>query len=417
MFFAWLGCTGLAGYIFGRTPIRVFPRRSCPPPPPPEVISVTPHCEKESAVAPETSAFPENGYTYEELNRLWKCSRAKANFTEANKRLIPKGGKLEKTRWRSVLSVDPKAFFDKYLSQYPGDMAAVQPVLIFSHRPLDSLAKASTVCKVLDVAVIPDVPGVCVAVTETFHDVASYHMLHADKQPDGSFALTANPLEGRDIPLESHYAASRAVLLEYFEHHKTVSAKAAGAPKFGKAAVGCLVENADEVILFRNAIASAVKSKVPKQKFCVFTTVAAIKDSFVELGIKVIHFPELATFGLTGEANVGPMMRRHFLQAWFAFATADAGLKMIWQSPGTVWLDKPDYMLDEMPLAETLWAYKGRADKRASPFYCSTDLFLHGKEERAIHLLHELMLHFDLVLAWGSLDAVASYRLSENNSR
>ena len=33
------------------------------------------------------------------------------------------------------------------------------------------------------------------------------------------------------------------------------------------------------------------------------------------------------------------------------------------------------------------------------------------------HLLHEVVMHFDLVLAWGSLDAVLSYRLAENNAR
>jgi len=359
----------------------------------------------------------ENGYTFDEIKRLWSCSRAEMNFTEANKRIMPKRGRLEKTRWRSILSVDPKAFFDKYLSQYPGDMVAVQPVLVFSHRPLDSLAKIPSVCKVLDVAIVPDKPGTCVAVTETYHDVASYHMLHADKQPDGSFALTANPIEGRDIPTEAHYKASRALLLEYFAAHISVVGKAKGAPKFGKAAVGCIVETVEEFELFRNSLQSAIKVKVPYQKFCIFTTNAEVKNLAVALKVKNIYLPEISAFGLRGDADVGLKMRRLFLQAWLAFCTADSGLKMIWQSPGTIWLDKPDYMLDEMMDTETIWSFKGRNDRRAAPFYCSMDLFVHSKEERAVNLLHELMLHFDLVLAWGSMDAVASYRLAENNSR
>ena len=108
-------------------------------------------------------------------------------------------------------------------------------------------------------------------------------------------------------------------------------------------------------------------------------------------------------------------MRRYFLQIWFAFAACDAGFKMIWQSPGTIWLDKPDYLLRDLPTTETIWAYKGRNDRRAAPFYCSMDLFFASNAERTAHLLHELMLHFDLVLAWGSIDAVAAYRLTENN--
>jgi hypothetical protein len=120
---------------------------------------------------------------------------------------------MSKTKWKSILTVEPKAFFKKYLSQYPGDTRAVQPVLIFSHKPLTSLEEVPEVCKVMDVAIVPDKPGMCVAVTETFHDVASYHMLHADRQKDGSFALTANSLEGRTLPTDAAYRQARALLV------------------------------------------------------------------------------------------------------------------------------------------------------------------------------------------------------------
>eukprot|EP00607_Mallomonas_marina_P009960 CAMPEP_0182420854 /NCGR_PEP_ID=MMETSP1167-20130531/5936_1 /TAXON_ID=2988 /ORGANISM="Mallomonas Sp, Strain CCMP3275" /LENGTH=456 /DNA_ID=CAMNT_0024597357 /DNA_START=268 /DNA_END=1638 /DNA_ORIENTATION=- len=389
----------------------------CPPPPAPEIIKKTQHCEELNVTRGDTPITPENGYTFDEIKTLWSCSRAAANFSSAETRLIPDSEKLKKTKWKSVISVDPKSFFDKYLSQYPGDMTAVQPVILFSHKPLDDPKKIADTCKVLDIAIIPDVPGVCVAVTETFHDVASYHMLHADKQSDGKFALTANALEGRDIPKEKHYASARALLLEYFKHLQSVSTKVKSTPKFGAAAVGCLVESLEEVILYKNAVESAIRIKVPKAKFNAFTTSVEVRDKISSYGYRVIYLPELASIGLTGEADVGPRMRRHFLQTWLAFAAADMSLRMIWQSPGTVWLDKPDYVLKEMPPVETLWTYKGRADRRAAPFYCSMDLFFHDNKERSAHLLHELMLHFDLVLAWGSMDAVAAYRLSENNSR
>jgi hypothetical protein len=93
------------------------------------------------------------------------------------------------------------------------------------------------------------------------------------------------------------------------------------------------------------------------------------------------------------------------------------GNKILWQSPGTIWLDRPDNIINAFPLVETLWAFKGRKDRRAAPFFSSFDFFSPSSAERPVHLMHEILLHFDLVLAWGSLDAVASYRLSENNSR
>ena len=90
---------------------------------------------------------------------------------------------------------------------------------------------------------------------------------------------------------------------------------------------------------------------------------------------------------------------------------------MLWQSPGTIWLGKPDHVIAEVPEVEMIWSYKGRDDPRSAPFFVSFDFFVHGIEERPVHLLHEILLHYDLVMAWNSLDAVASYRLSENNAR
>ena len=43
--------------------------------------------------------------------------------------------------------------------------------------------------------------------------------------------------------------------------------------------------------------------------------------------------------------------------------------------------------------------------------------FYASNKDRSTHLLHEVILHYDLVLAWYSLDTTISYRLSENNSR
>ena len=64
-----------------------------------------------------------------------------------------------------------------------------------------------------------------------------------------------------------------------------------------------------------------------------------------------------------------------------------------------------------------MWSYRGRQDAKAAPFYISTDFYYASSQDRSTHLLHEVILHFDLVLAWYSLDTTMSYRLSENNSR
>ena len=151
---------------------------------------------------------------------MWKCSHAEGNNSEINQQILPEDISIEKTKWKSILTVEPKAFFKKFLSQYPGDTRATQPVLIFSHKPLNHFDEVTDICKVIDVAVVPDRPDVCVAITETYHDVASYHMLHAERQTDGSFALAANSLEGRVLPTGTNSITTTiAANLLYYYHY------------------------------------------------------------------------------------------------------------------------------------------------------------------------------------------------------
>ncbi len=448
-FLGWLFCTGLAGYFVGHT-YQLSNPVVCPPtgeesggadsgsmlggttPSKGGVVGKPPCVKKKkegnSGVnkprgttrsggthSSNIGMNPKDGYTVDELRKLWSCSHAEANASQVNQEIFPEGKGLEKTKWKSVLSVEPKAFFSKYLHQYPADTRATQPVVVFSHRPLDHVDKISEVCKVIDVAVVPDTPGVCVAVTETFHDVASYHMLHADRQKDGTFALTSNSIEGRKLPEESHYAGARALLVEFFKHQDYVTKAVKLVPKFAepKVSVGVLVESIGEGELFLNSFNSARKAGVSPGKFCVFTTSKAVSDQLAPIKVKVIHLGELAGVG----SFVPTEMRRHFLQAWLAFSVAFSQTKFMWQSPGTLWFDRPDNIVNDNPQVEVLWAYKGRNDARAAPFFASYDFFTVTSGERAVHLMHEVVLHFDLVLSWESLDAVASYRLSENNAR
>jgi hypothetical protein len=420
-FIIWLICTGIAGYFVGYSPTS---HEDCPEVP--QIIDTISSeqavkCNSEKLLPIEHNAplLKGGGFTFEEIQTMWKCSHAEANVTEVHKELFPEDMSLDKTKWKSIITVEPKAFFDKYLQQYPGDTKAVQPVVIFSHKPLQKFDELSEVCKVLDVAIVPDKPGVCVAITETYHDVASYHMLHADRQTDGTFALTANSLEGRTLPDEKAYAAARALLLDFFKYGEVVQNAVKDVPRFNKnrVVVGCLVEDSDDLELVMNSVASAARAGISKTKFSIFTTKKQVLDDLSKTGIKVVYLPELATFGTIGDANVGPKLRRYFLQAWISFAAANSLNKVMWQTPGTVWIDRPDNIVNAHPIVESLWVYKGRNDPRAAPFFISFDFFVPLGVERPIHLLHEIIMHFDLVIAWDSLDAVASYRLSENNSR
>jgi hypothetical protein len=418
VFILWMVITGYVGYNIGYSPSE----DSCPPPVRP-AANTTPKkmCtnEKLKPIASHAPLVKDGGFTFDELKTMWKCSHAEADLSEVNKQIFPEDMKLEKTKWKSILTVEPKAFFDKYLTQYPGDTRAVQPVIVFSHKPLNNFEELSDVCKVIDIAIVPDKPGVCVAVTETYHDVASYHMLHADRQTDGSFALTANSMEGRTLPNEKAYSAARALLLDFFKYGDSVQKAVNEAPRYGKGkvAIGCLVEDGDDLELFMNSVASAGRAGISKSKFAVFTSQKRIKEDMSKTGIKIIYMPDLELVGTSGDADVGPKLRRFFLQAWLAFAVSNGLNKIMWQSPGTIWMERPDNIVNAFPAVESLWAYTGRADKRAAPFFASFDFFVPVGVERPIHLLHEIVLHFDLVITWDSIDAVTSYRLSENNSR
>jgi hypothetical protein len=421
-FVVWLGCTGTAGYFLGYdpsttectevqqapvvTPVPVGKKASCPQ-------------SKLKPIDMNSPLSKEGGFTVEELKTMWECSHAEAEDSEINKQILPDDLSMGKTKWKSILTVEPKAFFKKYLSQYPADTRAVQPVVVFSHKPLKNFEELSDVCKVIDIAIVPDKPGVCVAVTETYHDVASYHMLHADRQKDGTFALTGNSIEGRTLPDEKAYAAARALLLDFFKYGEKVNAAVDSIPKFnkGRVVVAVFVDDAEDLELFMNSVKSAGKMGISRNKFAVFTTSETVVQDMKNTKLKVVYIPELKDVGKLGDADVGPKFRRYFIQAWLAFACANNLNKVMWQTPGTYWLERPDNIVNAYPAVETLWSYKGREDKRSAPFFVTFDFFVAVGQERAVHLLHELVLHFDLIIAWDSLDAVAAYRLSENNSR
>eukprot|EP01032_Pedospumella_encystans_P012234 gene12234-14167_t len=423
-FMVWLFCTGVAGYFIGYDPAATECSETAKASIPQPVINT----EAKKAACPASKLkpidmnsplFKPEGFTIEELKTMWECSHAEAEDSEVNKQIFPDDMSMKKTKWKSIITVEPKRFFKKYLSQYPADTRAVQPVVVFSHKPLQNFEEMSEVCKVIDIAIVPDKPGVCVAVTETYHDVASYHMLHADRQKDGTFALTGNSIEGRTLPSEPAYAAARALLLDFFKYGEKVNKAVEEVPRFskGRVVVGVLVDDTEDLELFLNSVASAAKVGISKNKFAVFTTSETVLNDMKNTKIKVIYIPELTNVGTTGDGNVGPKVRRYFLQAWLAFACANSLNKVMWQSPATYWLERPDNIVNAYPAVESLWAYKGRNDKRSAPFFVTFDFFVAVGQERPVHLLHELLLHFDLIVAWDSLDAVAAYRLSENNSR
>lgn len=163
-FVIWLLFTGIAGYFVGYNPSTIdCPVQELNIKPLTVPVVEKPKCNPMKVneitggggIAAEIPLFKEGGFTYDELKAKWMCSHAEGNNSEINQQILPEGMDLSRTKWKSILTVEPKAFFKKYLSQYPGDTRAVQPVLIFSHKPLSSLEEVPEICKVMDVAIVP----------------------------------------------------------------------------------------------------------------------------------------------------------------------------------------------------------------------------------------------------------------------
>mmetsp|Transcript_8623 Transcript_8623/g.16156 ORF Transcript_8623/g.16156 Transcript_8623/m.16156 type:complete len:517 (+) Transcript_8623:120-1670(+) len=427
VFFAlWLGVTGMGGYFLGSTSLN-DPNLPCPPSggaaSAPEAVSSsnqrtqvrTPsvsQCQQRHGHSSHISAATGSGPGSAILTQLkdsWTCSRARySNGSQSS----PLHVDMKGTKWQGIIQVEPDAFFDRYLQQYPGDMASTRPVIAFSHKKAKTLKDLED-CKVMDVAIIPDKPGVCIAVTETFHDVASYHMLHAQRdESTDELSLVSNHIAPRSMPSDASYGMARTLLLEYFKQNEPIS-KAMAQLKKKTMVVATLVDNESDIQLAENSIKSFLRLGGTKDQFFVIKRSDSI--SCKTLNAKCITVGKAANLG---SSISDPFVSRNFLQAWLAFAAADAGASVLWQSPGTVWMKHPTELLGKMPKdLDTMFLFKGREDARAAPFHISTDLFYASSSDRAIHLLHEVMLHADLMIEWRSMDATASYRLSENNAR
>lgn len=427
LFFVWILSTGYIGYYFGSQSGLQLP---CPP-----VEDELIHTK-----VSDCSNFV-NKNSYNELNDLrmsWACSKAKFNAS------IPMSQPtidLKRTMWKSIIYAEPYEFSKKYLSHYPGDLVISQPVVILSHKPLNSFSQIDDVCKVLDIAIVSDSPGVCVAISETYHDVASYHMLHAAKDANGKLTMSSNPVQDRNIPSEEAYEFARKLLLEYFEHTEGVNkAFKAALPnavamltKTGGSAlkkgglvmlkpakklpllVGCVILNLLEYELLLNSMATLEHSGGSKKNVVIVTPVTAVYRLAKLLPVKLVYVPAIDRENIN---ITTPQIRRAFLQAWMVYSAAELGMPILWQSPGTIWLQSPDVLYSMVPPeTEFFAAYKGRGDVRASPFFISYDFIWVEPSDRPIHFVHEVMLHIDLVSEWNSVDAVASYRLGENNAR
>ncbi len=325
LFFVFcMACAGTVGYLTGYKPTEEM----CPSSGEnTAIISGTTKTVKNTKICnsnpSEGSSGPvplykETGFTFDEIKTMWKCPHAADNSVEMTNKLFPTDMEMSKTKWKSIITVDPQAFYSKYLTQYPGDVRA-QPVIVFSHnKTLENFDHMSKICTVFDIAMIPDKPGVCVAVTETYHDTAAYHMLHATKQTDGSFAIDAKTTADHILPEPNNYAAARALLVSFFEQNEIVQ-KAVNSiprPRDGKPLVGVLLEDPFDIEQFENSVASALKVGVPKSKFVIFTTSKDVKYNTWKDGIRIVLLNTLADVGKVGESDVGLKMRRYFLQAW-----------------------------------------------------------------------------------------------------
>lgn len=129
LFVSWLGFTGIGGYFFGQSTAR----RVCPSAPIPgeisvETLAVRPKCipntnsDSRGVGTSIGATYRDGGYSFDEIKTMWKCSQAISNYSQASDRIYPADSKMGQTKWKSIISVEPKAFFDKYLSQVRSNM-------------------------------------------------------------------------------------------------------------------------------------------------------------------------------------------------------------------------------------------------------------------------------------------------------
>lgn len=420
LFISWIAGTGIAGYYLGisqkqelinNLQIINCPQKEVKLEPREQVLMIP--TELDCSTYLTTTGL---GNDYEYLKKSWTCSRAKYNNSVEHQL---SDINLAKTKWKNVLSIDPDQFFNKYLSQYPADMIITQPVIIFSHAEAQTFDEVSEKCTVLDVAVVPDRPGMCVAITETFHDVASYHMLHAQQDSSGKLTLTSNSVRGRNIPTENSYAIARQLLMDYFTFSSAVAGAVKGLIiKQGNqkvVVVACLIEHESEVELFKNSIHSYIEQGGSKEHIFTVSRHPSYNKQLKALGVKSIYANKATNVG----NNLSPHISRGFMQIWFAFAAAEVGAEVIWITPSTVWKTSPNKLINTLTTdIETAWMFNGRRDPRAAPYFISTDFFfIRGGSDRPIHLLHEILVHADLLVEWDDINALAAYRLTENNAR
>jgi hypothetical protein len=324
------------------------------------------------------------------------------------------------TKWKDIISIEPKYFVENFLFQYPDTLKLSRPPILFSHRAIDlENDKILDKCKVLDIALVSDSPDTCVSITETYHDVASYHMIHAEKQADGSYQSATNMVHEQFVPEFKHYESARDVLQIYYEYNDVMIAALRG-PLTG-ALVGTFIQDIEHLHVFENSLASALKFGGQSANFVVFSFDQAVKAKCVTLGVHFKLLPNTVARAIA-KLDFGGISKTlgssAFVRLWLAFLVADSDLALAWQAPGNVWFAAPLKVLrGARPKTEAAWAYMGDSDPRASPFFLSTDFFWASAAPRTVHLLHELLLQFDLVLAWASVDAVVSYRTIENNAR
>ncbi len=61
--------------------------------------------KKKNPITLPPAANPSGGFSYDEINRLWSCSRASADPSEVNKKIYPKEKNYDKTKWKSIITV------------------------------------------------------------------------------------------------------------------------------------------------------------------------------------------------------------------------------------------------------------------------------------------------------------------------
>ena len=197
-----------------------------------------------------------------------------------------------------------------------------------------------------------------------------------------------------------------------------------GAPAGGHRRVLMTAVNAYDVDLALNFVASAKRKRIPIDNLVVVCADAPSAEALRAVGVAVFHHA-----GLGFDQNVnsdakrahGAFGDRAFVDMmWFKIAPLYVanmlGYDVLFMDADVVWFGDPWEALYAHD-ADSVWMDDGARTPRFAPFFANTGFFLLKSTWRSETLMAQLLISYDVVVAWQSHQAVTNQFLAEAHSQ